>query len=167
MIIRKATLDDYDAVWEIFSNVIKTGDTYVFNPSTPKKDLEKHWFAPYMHTYVAVENNVILGTYILKPNQIDLGSHIANAGYMVNPSAQGRGVGRQLCAHSIDLAAQLKFRAIQFNIVVSTNKGAVGLWQKFGFDIIGTTPDGFLHSQLGFVDTYIMYKRLYWTLDKE
>lgn len=160
MIIRKAVLEDYDAVWEIFSKVIETGDTYVFDPSTPKKDLEKHWFAPYMHTYVAEENGVIYGTYILKPNQIDLGSHIANAGYMVSPNAQGRGVGRQLCEHSIDLATQLKFRAIQFNIVVSTNKRAVALWQKNGFDIIGTTPGGFRHSQLGFVDTYIMYKRL-------
>ena len=52
------------------------------------------------------------------------------------------------------------FEGIQFNIVVSTNKGAIELWKKYGFEIIGTTPKGFKHSKLGFVDTYIMYKDL-------
>ena len=41
MKIRKATETDIDQVWEIFSKVIETGDTYVFNPNTPKKDLKK------------------------------------------------------------------------------------------------------------------------------
>ncbi len=48
--IRRAKSTDYDQVWEIFSAVIKTGDTYVFNPLTPKEDLAKHWFADYMAT---------------------------------------------------------------------------------------------------------------------
>jgi hypothetical protein len=43
---------DYDAIWAIFKEVISTGDTYVFNPETPKEKLEDYWFAPYMHTYV-------------------------------------------------------------------------------------------------------------------
>jgi L-amino acid N-acyltransferase YncA len=54
--IRKATETDYNKVWEIFSKVIETGDTYVFNPNTPKSDLKKHWFADYMKTYVIEEN---------------------------------------------------------------------------------------------------------------
>jgi len=37
---------------------------------------------------------------------------------------------------------------------------AVALWKKFGFEIIGTTPKGFRHPQLGLVDTYIMYLAL-------
>ena len=32
-------------------------DTYVFDPLTPKDDLHKHWFAPYMHTFVAINTN--------------------------------------------------------------------------------------------------------------
>jgi len=158
--IRKATETDYNKVWEIFSKVIETGDTYVFNPNTPKSDLKKHWFADYMKTYVIEENGEILGTYIIKPNQIDLGSHIANCSYMVNPNSQGKGIGKKLCEHSLKIARENKFEGIQFNIVVSTNKGAVELWRKFGFEIIGTTPKGFKHSELGLVDTYIMYKNL-------
>ncbi|SHJ77175.1 GNAT family N-acetyltransferase [Pseudozobellia thermophila] len=160
MEIRKATALDLDEVWEIFSKVIKTGDTYVFHPNTPKEDLKKHWFAEYMETYVIEDNGSILGTYIIKPNQIDLGNHIANCSYMVKPDAQGRGIGKKLCEHSLETARKNGFEGIQFNIVVSTNKGAIALWKKYGFKIIGTMPKGFRHSQLGLVDTYIMYKDL-------
>ncbi len=158
--IRKATEFDYDQVWNIFSKVIQTEDTYVFNPKTPKSDLNKHWFADYMQTYVVEENETILGTYIIKPNQIDLGSHIANCSYMVSPNAQGKGIGKKLCEHSIRIAIKSGFKGIQFNIVVGTNKGAIELWKRYGFEIIGTTPNGFRHSRLGFVDTHIMYKNL-------
>lgn len=160
MNIRKATKYDFDKVWEIFSKVIKTEDTYVFNPNTSKNDLTKHWFADYMETFVIEENEKILGTYIIKPNQIDLGNHIANCSYMVNPNVQGKGIGKKLCEHSLKIAKENNFEAIQFNIVVSTNKGAIGLWKKYGFEIIGTTPKGFRHTKLGLVDTYIMYKDL-------
>jgi GNAT superfamily N-acetyltransferase len=162
MIIRRADEEqDYDKVWEIFSNVIKTGDTYVFDPDTPKESLHKYWFADSMDTFVAVDDNgEILGTYFIKPNQIDLGNHIANCGYMVNPRFQGRGTGKLLCEHSIEFARDKGYLGIVFNIVVSTNKIAVDLWQRLGFKIIGTTPKGFRHKSLGLVDTYIMFREL-------
>ncbi len=162
MKIRKADeTTDYDKIWDIFSKVIKTGDTYVFNPNTPKESLHKHWFADYMDTFVVVDDNdSVLGTYIIKPNQIDLGSHIANCSFMVNPDYQGKGVGKLLCEHSIQFAKQKGYSGIQFNIVVSANTNAVNLWKKFGFDIIGITPKGFRHQRLGLVDTYIMFKDL-------
>ncbi|AKP52876.1 MULTISPECIES: GNAT family N-acetyltransferase [Cyclobacterium] len=158
--IRKATREDYNAVWKIFSEVIKTGDTYVFSPETSKENIQKHWFSDYMNTFVFEENNEILGTYIIKPNQIDLGNHIANCSYMVSPNSQGKSIGKQLCEHSLEFAKESNFKAIQFNIVVSTNKTAIKLWEKYGFKIIGTTPNGFRHLKLGFVDTHIMYKPL-------
>ena len=152
---------DYDEIWEIFSNVIMTGDTYVFDPNTPKESLIKLWFADNMDTFAAVDDDgSIVGSYFIKPNQIDLGSHIANCGYMVSPNHQGRGVGQQMCEHSIAFAKENGYLGIQFNIVVSTNIYAVRLWKKFGFEIIGTTPKGFRHKELGFVDTYIMFKQL-------
>jgi ribosomal protein S18 acetylase RimI-like enzyme len=158
---RADPVKDYDGIWDIFSRVIESGDTYVFDPNTPKEALRKHWFADYIDTFVAIdEADTIAGTYIIKPNQIDLGNHIANCGYMVNPSYQGRGIGKLLCAHSIEFARQKGYSAIQFNIVVSTNTKAVKLWKTFGFEIIGTTPKGFRHQELGMVDTYIMFKDL-------
>ncbi|QQR97351.1 MAG: GNAT family N-acetyltransferase [Sphingobacteriales bacterium] len=161
MKIRKANIQtDFEEIWNIFRNVISTGDTYVFDPNTSKESLYKHWFADYMDTFVAVDDDKILGTYIIKPNQIDLGSHIANCSYMVNPMYHGHGTGKLLCEHSIQYARSKGYLGIQFNIVVSTNISAVKLWQKYGFEIIGTTPKGFKHKELGFVDTYIMFKDL-------
>ena len=162
MYIRKADLEkDHERVWEIFRQVISTGDTYVFDPKTPKDSLQRNWFADYMETFVAVnEQGELLGTYIIKPNQIDLGNHIANCSYMVNPHHQGKGIGRMLCEHSIQFAREKEYLGIQFNVVVSTNTRAVSLWKKYGFEIIGTTPKGFRHQTLGLVDTYIMYKNL-------
>lgn len=159
--IRKANLTtDYEPIWDIFSSVIATGDTYVFNPDTPQSDLRDYWFAASMDTFVAEENGKIVGTYFIKPNQIGLGSHIANCGYMVSPKYQGQGIGRLLCEHSLAFAKSKGYLGIQFNIVVSTNEKAVKLWQQFGFQIIGTTPKGFRHQKLGLVDTYIMFKDL-------
>ncbi len=162
MTIRKANIDtDFEPIWQIFSAVIATADTYVFDPNTPKESLHKNWFATYMDTFVVLnELNQIVGTYIIKPNQFDLGDHIANCSYMVNPEFQGKGVGKLMCHHSIEFAKEKGFLGIQFNIVVSTNTAAVALWQKFGFLIIGTSPKAFRHKTLGFVDTYIMYKTL-------
>lgn len=160
MKVIKAHKKHLDQIWKIFSRVIKTGDTYVFDLDTPKSELKKLWFADSMETFVIEENDIVLGTYVIKPNQIDLGNHIANCGYMVHPDAQGKGIGKKLCEHSIQFAKEQGYKAMQFNIVVSTNENAVRLWKKYGFHIIGTTPQGFRHKELGYVDTYIMYKEL-------
>ena len=113
-----------------------------------------------MDTFVAVEKNEIVGTYFIKPNQPGLGDHIANCGYMVAPDHRGQGIGKLLCEHSIRFAKEQGYSGIQFNFVVSTNASAINLWLKLGFEIIGTTPNGFRHVDRGFVDTYILYKAL-------
>lgn len=61
MEIRSADFErDKDAVWEIFRRVIETGDTYVFDPETPRSDLRKLWFAEQMKTYVALDRGKIV-----------------------------------------------------------------------------------------------------------
>jgi len=157
MIIRLAIENDFDAVWAIFKSVVSVGDTYVFEPNTPKADLQKYWFAKYMQTYVAEINEQIVGTYIIKPNQPGLGKHISNCSYMVHPQFRGQGIGGAMCQHSIDIAKQSNYKAIQFNIVISSNVAAVNLWKKFGFKIVGTIPNAFKHATLGFVDAFVMY----------
>jgi L-amino acid N-acyltransferase YncA len=160
MIIREATIKDLDAVWEIFKIVIETGDTFVFSPGTSKEDLKTIWFGSTMKTFVAEESNKITGTYFIKPNQVDLGSHIANCGYMVHPLWRGKAIGRLLCEHSINKAHELGYRGMQFNIVVSSNATAVKLWEKCGFKIIGTIPGGFHHMESGYVDAFIMFRAI-------
>jgi L-amino acid N-acyltransferase YncA len=160
MKIRKAASQDYDGVWEIFEQVVRAGETYVFDPETPKVHLAHFWFAPNLYPFVLESEGKILGTYVIKANQVGLGSHIANGSYMVHPDARGLGVGGLLCEHSLNEARSLGFRAMQFNLVVSTNADALKLWKKFDFEIIGTIPEAFRHKQFGYVDGYIMYRKL-------
>jgi len=98
--------------------------------------------------------------YKIVANQRGLGSHVANASFMVDPSCSGRGIGRQMGEHCLEEARRLGYLAMQFNFVVSTNGAAVALWQKLGFAIVGTVPKAFRHSTLGYVDTYVMYRSL-------
>jgi len=161
MIIREATINDTDGIWGIFEAVIKTGDTFAFAPDTPKAEMQKLWFPPGAKTFVAEDDGKIAGSYFIKPNQPGLGSHIANCGYMVDPKERGKGIAGQMCAHSIQVAKELGYKALQYNLVVSTNVKAVKLWERSGFKIIGTIPGGFHHNTLGYVDAYIMFREVH------
>jgi len=111
-------------------------------------------------TFVMEENGEILGTYYLKTNQDGPGKHVCNCGYMVTNAARGRGLAQKMCLHSQDIAAEMGYRAMQFNFVASSNDIAVALWKKLGFDIVGTLPRAFNHPTLGLVDAFVMYKWL-------
>jgi L-amino acid N-acyltransferase YncA len=158
--ISKATHSDFEEIWPIFHQVVERGDTYTFEPDISKEDARSIWLSEAVSTYVARLENEVVGTYILKPNQPGLGSHIANAGYMVDVRHAGKGIGAAMCEHSLEQAREAGYLAMQFNSVVSTNVGAVHLWKKLGFTIIGTVPKAFRHKQLGLVDIYIMHRFL-------
>ncbi|PWU25664.1 MAG: GNAT family N-acetyltransferase [Candidatus Rokuibacteriota bacterium] len=160
MEIRRAVEADFDAMWRVFQAVVATGDTYVFSPATTRQDAFAYWFGPGMTSYVAIDGLRILGMYKLRANQRDLGSHVANASFMVDPAAQGTGTGKALGHHCLREAQNAGYKAMQFNFVVSTNIGAVSLWKKLGFSIVGTVPKAFRHHRLGYVDVYVMHRFL-------
>jgi len=158
--IRKAVDSDKPAVWQIIKAVIAGGDTYVYPPDSPEDEMTAYWLGPEKNTYVAVDDGRIVGTFWIKANQPGLGSHIANAAYMVSPDAGGNGVGRQMAEFSLKEARRLGFTAMQFNFVVKSNAIAVKLWQSVGFEIIGEIPDAFDHAGNGLTNAYIMYRKL-------
>ena len=161
MKIRPATDTDRDAILNIFHEVVAAGDTYALDPNISRKDALAYWFAPGTHTYVAEQPAIgIAGTYILRPNQLGGGSHVANAGFMVAASARGHGLGRAMAEHCLSEARRLGFRAMQFNYVICTNAAAIRLWQDLGFKVVGTLPDAFHHPEEGYVDVYVMYRSL-------
>jgi L-amino acid N-acyltransferase YncA len=158
--IREASEHDRDAVWDIFHEVVAQGDTYVFEPETPRDEALAYWFHPGTRTYVAESEGRVVGTYLLRPNRPGLGSHVSNAAFMVSPACRGLGVGRAMGEHCLDEARRLGYRAMQFNFVVSTNEAAVKLWERLGFTVVGTLPGAFRHRNLGFVDAYVMFRTL-------
>ena len=160
MKIRAATEADHDAIWNIFHEIVAAGDTYAFDPKMSREEALAYWFRADTHTYVAEKAGRVVGTYILRPNQPGLGSHVANAAFMVASDAQGSGVGRKMAAHCLSEAHRMDFRAMQFNFVVSTNAPAIHLWEQLGFKIVGALPGAFHHPEKGYVDVYVMYRSL-------
>jgi len=160
MQIRPVTPADADALWTIFRAVVAAGDTYVFDADTSREEALAYWYGPDIASFAAVEDGRVLGMYKLVANQRGRGSHVGNASFMVGSGHHGKGVGRALGEHCIDEARRRGFRALQFNFVVSTNTAAVALWKKLGFAIVGTLPQAFRHATLGYVDAYVMVRRL-------
>ncbi len=158
--IKLARDEHFEDIWLIIHDILKRGDTYPFDPNTTREQAFQIWMKKPEATYVAYYNSKIVGTYYIKPNQPGLGSHVCNAGYMVASRARGKGIGRAMCRHSLDEARRLGFKAMQYNLVVCTNKGAVKLWQDLGFKIIGQLPKVFNHSREGLVDAFVMYQWL-------
>jgi len=158
--IRPAGNADKDAIWEIFHAVVATADTYAYPADTPREQALAWWFPAGGWTFVALIDDRTVGTYVMKPNQPGQGGHVANCGYMVAPEASGRGVGEAMCRHSLVEARRLRFLAMQFNFVVSTNTRAVSLWKRCGFEIVGTLPRAFRHPSHGLVDAYVMHQHL-------
>ncbi len=158
--IRPAGEQDFDAMWGIFCAHVAAGETYPFTTATSREAGHAYWLGPEVSTFVASAGARLLGMYRLVPNQVGRGHHVANASYMVSPSAQGAGVGRMLGEHSLLEAKRQGYLAMQFNFVVSTNTAAIRLWKKLGFSIVGTLPKAYRHKRLGYVDAYVMYQLL-------
>lgn len=159
-LVRPARPQDADAIWAILSPVIAAGETYALPRDMSREQALAYWLGDDRRTYVAEVDGAVAGTYYLRANQAGGGDHVCNCGYMTAPSAQGRGVARAMCAHSLELARTLGFRAMQFNLVVSTNTRAVALWQAMGFEIVGRLPGAFRHPREGAVDALVMFRTL-------
>jgi ribosomal protein S18 acetylase RimI-like enzyme len=160
--IRPYSPGDWDVVWAILEPVFRAGDTYAVPADITADAAKTIWTAEPKVVFVAVDEagGRMLGTYFLKPNFDGPAAHVCNCGYVVAEAARGRGLAAAMCDHSQAEARRRGYRAMQFNLVVSTNEGAVRLWRRCGFDIVGTLPGAFHHPRLGFVDAHVMYKIL-------
>ncbi|KGF65534.1 GNAT family N-acetyltransferase [Pseudomonas lutea] len=158
--IRPMTAADFDGFWPTFQAVVQAQETYAYDADLTYEQALHLWLEYPLHTLVAEEDGVLLGSYYLKANAAGPGSHVSNCGYMVSQAARGRGIARLMCEHSQQLALDSGFSAMQFNSVVATNEVAVGLWQKLGFEVVGRLPRAYRHARLGLVDCLVMYKWL-------
>lgn len=160
MNIRPISETDFDQVWPIIRDVVQGQETYAYDPAMDRETAWKTWVELPRATFVAEQDGQILGTYYIKANAAGPGDHVCNCGYMTSPAARGKGVASALCQHSLQVARELGFQAMQFNSVVASNTVAVALWQKHGFTIVGTLPKAYRHRTLGLVGCHVMYRWL-------
>lgn len=158
--IRLAEKSDRPAIWSIMEPIIRAGETYPLPRDMKDKAALAYWCSSLHTTFVAEQGDDILGTYYIRPNNSGGGAHIANCGYMVAAHAEGKGIASAMCAHSFAHARASGYRGMQFNFVIASNKRAVALWTKMGFETLATLPKVFDHPTLGLVDALVLFQAL-------
>ncbi len=62
MDIREAEENDFDEIWPIFHEVTSAGDTYAYPQNTSKEEAKRLWMQLPRKTYIAEDNERVLGT---------------------------------------------------------------------------------------------------------
>ncbi|MDR7275111.1 GNAT family N-acetyltransferase [Catenuloplanes atrovinosus] len=159
MRLREMGEDDWPGVWRIIHEVVREQETFPFDPEMSEEQARAIWVErPPGRTIVAVDGDRVIGTAKMGPNRLGPGGHVSTASFMVAAEARGRGVGTALCRYAVDWAQRQGYAGMQFNAVVETNHGAVRLYQRHGFEILGTVPRAFAHPALGRVGLHLMYR---------
>lgn len=141
--IRKYQTSDLKDMIRIWNEVVEEGVAF------PQEDLLEEDTGPAFfaeQTYCGVaedEAGRVLGLYILHPNNIGRCGHICNASYAVSADARGLHIGEKLVKDCLEQGKKHGFRVLQFNAVVATNIHARHLYERLGFQQLGTIPGGF------------------------
>ncbi|MGH2584141.1 MAG: GNAT family N-acetyltransferase [Dehalococcoidia bacterium] len=161
MIIRDAVDADIAQIAPFFRAIVAAGETYAYPEDLDDRAIASLWLErPPGRCVVAVnDQGIVVGSATMGPNRPGRGSHIATASFMVDPAAQGQGIGRALGEDAVRWAREQGFHGMQFNAVVETNTVAVHLWQSLGFAIMTTIPEAFEQRRYGRVGLHIMYQR--------
>lgn len=162
LVVQRATVADWSDIWPVWHEVVAAGDTYCVDPDTSSDDGRALWLRdrPRDEAWLARQGGRVVGSYHIAPNQAGAGDHVVNASYIVDAAVRGHGVGRTLVVHSLRRAAELGFLGMQFNAVAATNVGAIGLYERLGFAVVGRVPGAFRHPREGRVDLVVMYREL-------
>ena len=147
-------------LYELFLEIIKEGNSYPQILPYSFTDFLSYFFPTNSKVLICKKDNKIIGGFYIKPNFPGRASHIANCGYIIKKEYRGKGIGFHLGKHSIDIAKELGYRAIIFNLVFSENKPSIKLWETLGFKIIGVIPDAAKKNNGNFQDALIMFLSL-------
>ncbi len=143
MYIRQLEERHIEEAVAIWNQVVDDGIAFPQEELLTEKSGEA-FFKSQSFTGVALdENEIVIGLYILHPNNVGRCGHICNASYAVKKGRRGQHVGERLVLHCMNEAKKMGFRILQFNAVVSTNKPALYLYEKLGFVQMAQIPGGF------------------------
>jgi GNAT superfamily N-acetyltransferase len=158
MRVRELSAVDWPQVWAIVRDVVRARETFPYDPEMTEEQARHSWIeAPPGLTVVAVDGRRIVGTAKMGPNRAGPGAHVSTASFMVAATDRGRGVGTALLDFALSWARRGGYAGMQFNAVVESNRAAVELYRRHGFDVIGTVPRAFAHPVLGRVGLCLMY----------
>ncbi len=161
IITRKYNDNDISKMREIWNEVVIDGVAFPQLDALSDFDDAKSFFDAQSYCGVAedTDTGAILGMYILHPNNVGRCGHISNASFAVAKTSRGLHIGEKLVTDCLDNAKNLGFKIMQFNAVVSDNVHARHLYERLGFNLLGTIPSGFKADD-EYKDICVYYKAL-------
>ncbi len=143
----------------IWNEVVEEGIAF---PQLDLLDEEsgRRFFAGQTYCGVADDDGAVVGLYILHPNNVGRCGHIANASYAVDSVCRGKHIGEMLVEDCLVRAKNAGFRLMQFNAVVESNIHARHLYERLGFVLLGTIPNGFMMKDGSYQNICLYYHTL-------
>lgn len=138
-------------IHQLLNKEVQGGQTYPHCDKLTKDEFTNYWF----HSFTAVVldttateidfsctnwDQLLLGTFYVKPNYIGRCSDICNGGFLVNPTFRGQKVGYRLGQVYLKWAPLLGYRRSVFNLVFVTNPGSWKIWDRLKFDRMCIIP---------------------------
>ena len=144
IIVEKYKDSDLKDMVRIWNEVVEEGIAF---PQEECLTMEsgREFFAQQTYCGVAKDSDTgrIYGLYILHPNNVGRCGHISNASYAVSSDSRGLHIGEKLVKDCLVQGKTCGFRVLQFNAVVATNVHARHLYERLGFQQLGTIKGGF------------------------
>jgi len=139
--VRHAVIEDAAQITQLYAQAPLYTDTLQLPFPTVGRWKERlSQTLPGHFSLVACEGERIAGQITLMVEQSLRRRHVATFGMGVDTQYQGQGVGSLLLAAITDLCDNwLNIRRMELT-VYADNKAALALYQKFGFEIEGTSP---------------------------
>jgi phosphinothricin acetyltransferase len=137
--IRTATVEDAAAIRSIY-NVEVTSSTVTFDLEPRSLADQRAWLAARSGAHsaiVAVVDGEVVGFASLSPwkDRPAYRTSVEDSVY-VHRDHQGRGVGRLLLAHLLDVATASGFHAV-FGRIVGGHEASISLHRALGFEVVG------------------------------
>jgi L-amino acid N-acyltransferase YncA len=140
-----------------FREVVLEGTSYAFETVA---EMERAWNRPGTHLYVARHGDRVVGAYHLEPNHPGRGRHVGHLSVLVRRPHRRLGLGSKLILDAVERAPALGFKALQANLLASTNEASIKACEAAGFQRIGLLPEAFRHEREGLVDALILHRSL-------
>ena len=140
--IREYKTQDAEDAAEIWNQVVRDGVAFPQEKELTTKEAD-NFFKEQIYTGIAEnkDTGMVVGLYILHPNNVGRCGHICNASYAVKKDIRGQHIGEKLVKDCIVIGKG--YRILQFNAVVASNIHALHLYHRLGFIKLGVIPQGF------------------------
>lgn len=159
--IRQYRPEDAEETAKIWNQVIDDGVAFPQEDDLTEETADA-FFRTQTYTGVAFdrESGEEVGMYILHPNNVGRCGHICNASYAVRRDIRGEHIGEKLVTDCLEKAHEKGFGILQFNAVVANNVHAIHLYERLGFQKIGTVPGGFRMPDGSYQDIILYYHKV-------